>query len=247
MNEIYVFGSVLASTLLAALGAVFLFLNKEHLDRILIYLVALSTGAIFGGVFIHLIPRYANNIGYTHTTGLVVLGGIIGSHMLEKVIHWHCHRLDHDIEPFSYMILAGDGLHNILDGIVIASSYLVSVSAGIAATIAVMLHKIPKEVGDFGALVHGGFSEKKALAFNVGIGAFMLLGAGAVILVSGLENADTVLIPLTIGNFVYIAGTDLFPEIRNSGEGNNHWITITVFMAGVGLMYSIVLLKPLIP
>lgn len=247
MNEAYVFGSVLASTLLAVLGAILLFLNKEHLDRILIYLVALSTGAIFGGVFIHLVPRYANNIGYTHFTGLVVLTGIIGSHILEKVIHWHCHRFDHDVEPFSYMILAGDGIHNVLDGIVIASSYLVSVSAGIAATIAVILHKIPKEVGDFGTLVHGGFSEKKALAFNMGIGAFMFLGAGLVMLASGVENADKLLIPLTIGNFVYIAGTDLFPEIKESGEENSHWMTIAVFIAGIGLMYSIVLIKPFLP
>lgn len=247
MNELHVFGSILAASLLAALGAVLLFLNQDKLDNILIYLVALSTGAIFGGVFIHLVPRYANNIGYTHATGLVVLTGILGSHVLEKTIHWHCHRFDHDVEPFSYMILAGDGIHNILDGVVIASSYLVSVSAGIAATIAVMLHKIPKEVGDFGTLVHGGFSEKKALAFNLGVGIFMFLGAGMVMLASGVENADKVLIPLTIGNFVYIAGTDLFPEIKEPREDKNHWMTIAIFILGVGLMYSIVLIKPFLP
>lgn len=246
MNELYILGSILAAAILAALGAVFLVMSDRSRDRILIYLVSLSTGAIFGGTFIHLVPRYANNIGYTHFTGVVVMAGIAGSHLLEKVIHWHCHRMDHDVEPFSYMILAGDGLHNFIDGLLIASSYLVSVSAGIAATVAVMLHKIPKEVGDFGALIHGGFSEKKALAFNIGVGLFMFFGAGFVILASGFQNAEKILIPLVIGNFVYIAGTDLFPEIKE-GHDADHFLVFLTFLVGIGLMYSIVLLRPFIP
>jgi len=246
MNEFYILGSVLAAAVLAAIGAVFLFMTEDELDRILIYLVSLSAGAIFGGTFIHLVPRYANNIGYTHFTGLVVMAGIAGSHLLEKIIHWHCHRMDHDVEPFSYMILAGDGIHNFIDGILIASSYLVSVSAGIAATVAVMLHKIPKEVGDFGVLVHGGFSRFKALAFNIGVGVFMLLGAGFVMLLSGVEGVRQLLIPLVIGNFVYIAGTDLFPEIKGGHEADQK-LVFAVFLLGIGLMYSIVLLKPYLP
>lgn len=246
VSLLYTFGSVLAASMFAALGAVFLVLKRDNLSRVLVYLVSLSTGAIFGGTFIHLIPRYASDIGYTHFTGLVVMAGIAGSHLLEKVIHWHCHHTGHDVEPFSYMILVGDGIHNFIDGLLIASSYLVSVSAGVAATVAIMLHKVPKEVGDFGTLVHGGFTEKKALAFNVGVGVFMFLGAGIAVLVSGFGGAEKFLVPLVIGNFVYIAGTDLFPEVKEH-EGSNKMLVFLVFLLGVGMMYSIVLLKPFLP
>lgn len=245
MNHAAIILSLLLTSLLAASGAFLLFLKKEHLDRILIYLVALSTGAIFGGVFIHLVPRYANTTGFTHATGLVVIAGIAVSHALEKLFHWHCHRVDHDIEPFSYMILAGDGFHNIIDGILITSSYIASTSAGVAATIAVVLHKVPKEVGDFGTLVHGGFSPKKALGFNIGIGIFMFIGAGLTIFAADYQGIEKLLIPFTIGNFTYIAGTDLLPEIK-AGENHNWPLSYTVMLTGAALMYSIVLLKPVL-
>lgn len=246
MNELLVFGSVAATSLLAAIGALLLFMKKDNLDRILIYLVAVSTGAIFGGAFIHLVPRYANSFGYTHLTGLAVISGIAVSHLMEKVFHWHCHRLDHDIKPFTYMIMAGDSFHNVIDGILIASSYIASTSAGIAATIAVILHKVPKEVGDFATLVHGGFTPRKALGFNIGVGVFMFLGAGITILASDFQNAESFLIPFTIGNFVYIAGTDLFPEIKEEEEHN--WVlSFAALLLGVSLMYSIVLIKPFLP
>lgn len=247
MNITYLIGSIIIVGLIPSIGALFLFLKEESLDKILLYLVSLSTGAIFGGTFIHLIPKYANNVGYTHFTGLIVLLGITGSHVLEKMVHWHCHSADHDIEPFSYMILFGDSLHNIIDGLLIASSYLISISAGLAATVMVMLHKIPKEVGDFGTMVHGGFTKEKALLFNIGVGGFMFLGAGLVLLLSGFQTAEEFLIPLTIGNFVYIAGTDLFPEIKQP-EGDQSDILLTlVFLLGIALMYSIVWIKPYLP
>lgn len=245
MNETAILLSLLLTSLLAGIGALLLFLKKDNLDRILVYLVALSTGAIFGGVFIHLIPKYATSTGFTHATGLVMIAGLAVSHVMEKLFHWHCHRVDHDIEPFSYMILAGDGFHNIIDGILITSSYIASTSAGIAATVAVILHKVPKEVGDFGTLVHGGFSPRKALGFNIGVGVFMFIGAGLTILAAGKPGLEKLLIPFTIGNFIYIAGTDLFPEIK-AGEDQNWLLSFTVLLIGAALMYSIVLLKPLI-
>jgi zinc and cadmium transporter len=233
--------SVVATSLLATLGALLLVLSDQQLDDILPYLIALSTGAIFGGVFIHLIPKYSTKFGYTRLTGVVIAGSIGASFLLEKAIHWHCHHSDHDIEPYSYMLLIGDGLHNIFDGIIIASGYLIGFNAGLVATIGVTLHKIPKELGDFGTLLHGGFDKKKALLFNFGIGIFTVLGSLIVIVFSSSQIVENILLPVSIGNFIYIAGTDLFPEIREHGVNTN--ILALIFFTGVTLMYSIVLVK----
>lgn len=155
------------TSLLSAIGGFFLFLSKDKIDNIVEYLISLSAGTIFGGVFIHLIYRLANPIGYTRETGLLVMAGIAFSLILERTVHWHCHNQEIHEEPFSYVLLIGDGVHNVLDGILISTSFLASTSAGIATTVAVAAHKIPKEVGDFGVLLEGGFTKEKAIGANI--------------------------------------------------------------------------------
>ena len=235
-----VLASILATSILSGLGALFLGLSKEHTERLIPYLISLSAGTMFGGVFIHLVFKLANKIGYTRETGLFVVAGLAGSLLLERVIHWHCHNQDHHVDAVSYVLLTGDAVHNILDGILIASSYLAGVPAGIAATVAVMAHKIPKEAGDFGILVDSGISRVRAVLFNILVSLFMFLGAGLVlILTSGISGLDAVLIPLVIGNFVYIAGSDLLPRLKERELG----LHILFFIAGVGVMYAIPYIK----
>lgn len=237
--------AIALTSMLSALGAFFLFLREDHVEILTPYLISLSAGTIFGGVFIHLVFKLANNVGYNRLTGLMVLGGILGSYLLERVVHWHCHHLDHDVEPFSLVLITGDSIHNVLDGILIASGFLVSFTTGAAATLAVVMHKIPKELGDFGILVHGGLSRLQALGFNFGISVFMFLGAGLVLYLSSVSaNINAFLLPLVIGNFVYIAGSDLMPEIK---EIDRNWHRhIIVFSIGVAIMYAIPFLKPLV-
>lgn len=244
VNEL-IFGALVATALLSAIGAFFLFISRSDFENIISYLISLSVGTIFGGVFLHLLFRLVNSSGYQRSTGLLILGGILGSYLLERGVHWHCHHADHDIEPFSLVLVAGDSIHNVLDGILIASSFLASTSAGLAAMIAVMFHKVPKELGDFGILVHAGFSRIKALLFNFGISLFMFLGAGLVIILSGyIDNAVSLLLPLVIGNFVYIAGSDLLPQIK--GE-NEDWLKhVFVFIVGVSIMYAIPFIKAMV-
>ncbi len=236
--------SLIATSLLSGLGALFLAVNDEKTERMTPYLISLSAGTIFGGVFIHLIFKLANNVGYTRFTGLLVLAGLAGSLVLERLVHWHCHNQDHHIEAFSYVLVAGDAVHNILDGILIASSFLVGTSAGIASTIAVMAHKIPKEAGDFGVLVESGFSQKKAVGFNIAISLFMFLGAGIVLALSTASaGINAVLLPLVIGNFVYIAGADLLPRFK---EDEDIILHLAMFSLGTAIMYSIPFLKSLL-
>ncbi len=237
--------ALLFTSVLSTLGAVFLFLGKKRVKNLVQFLVSLSAGTIFGGVFIHLMFRMADRIGYTRETGLLVMGGILGSLVLERVVHWHCHKQDVHEEPFSYVLLAGDGVHNILDGVLITTSFLAGGSSGIAATIAVAAHKVPKEVGDFGVLVDAGFSMKKAICANILISGFMFLGAGAVFFISSfVGNVVALLLPLVVGNFIYIAGSDLLPRFKTS---QGHIVVhLIMFSLGTLLMYVIPFLKAVV-
>ena len=242
MNEVAAIVSIIATGLLASIGALLLSINEQKREAILPYLIALSTGAIFGGAFIHLVFKYAAKYGYTRVTGVVIASTIGLMFFLEKIIHWHCHHSDHDVEPFSYMLLVGDAIHNVFDGIIIAAGYVISFQAGLVATVGIVLHKIPKEMGDFATLVEGGFSEKKALAFNVGIGIFMLLGGAVVLLFSGSRVVETVMLPVAIGALIYVAGTDLFPEIRGHTHLDDRILAVMFFL-GIAVMYAIVFVK----
>lgn len=233
------------TSLLSAIGGFFLFISKDKIDNLVEYLISLSAGTIFGGVFIHLIYRLANPIGYTRETGLLVMAGIAFSLVLERTVHWHCHNQEVHEEPFSYVLLVGDGVHNVLDGILITTSFLASSSAGIASTVAVAAHKIPKEVGDFGVLLEGGFSREKAIGANILVSIFMFLGAGIVLALSTVTgNIVALLLPLVVGNFIYIAGSDLLPRFK---ESDTH-IAPHLIMFGIGtaIMYAIPFIKQLI-
>lgn len=230
------------TSLLSAIGGFFLFLSKDKIDNLVEYLISLSAGTIFGGVFIHLIYRLANPIGYTRETGLLIMAGIAFSLILERTVHWHCHNQEIHEEPFSYVLLVGDGVHNILDGILITTSFLASSSAGIASTVAVAAHKIPKEVGDFGVLLEGGFTREKAIGANILVSLFMFLGAGIVMALSTVTgNIVALMLPLVVGNFIYIAGSDLLPRFK---ESDTHIAPhLIMFTIGTAIMYAIPFIK----
>lgn len=233
--------ALVATSVFSAIGALFLFVTEKDFERITPFLISLAAGTIFGGVFIHLLFRLANKMSYGRVTGVLIIAGMIGSFFLERVVHWHCHHSGRHEEPLPYVLAAGDSVHNVLDGILITTSFLASGSAGIAATIAVIAHKIPKELGDFGVMVDGGFSRLKALGFNIGISTFMFLGAALVFGLSQISEATVgVLLPLVVGNFVFIAGSDLLPEFKTEEKWHLH---ILMFSMGVAIMYAIPYIK----
>src|SRR3989344_3393481 len=162
MELFYILISVLAVSLISFIGVFTLGLNVKRMRKVLIYLVSLSAGTLLGDAFLHLLPEISEE-GFAVSSSLLVLGGIGLFFVLEKIIHWrHCHgnvTEEKHIHPFAYVNLVGDAFHNFIDGIIIASSYFVSVPVGVATTIAVATHEIPQEIGDFGVLIHGGFSK----------------------------------------------------------------------------------------
>jgi zinc and cadmium transporter len=195
-----------------------LFFGEKRLNKILIYLVSFSVGALLGGTFFHLLPETTEEAGFNVRVGCYLLSGILIYFILEKFIRWrHCHTLPDESHPhpFSYLILFGDGLHNFIDGLIIGASYFVSIPLGIATTLAVIFHEIPQELGDFASLLYGGFTRFKALFFNFlsALGAF--LGALIFLFLSDkIVGLTGFLIPFAAGNFIYIASSDLIPELH---------------------------------
>ena len=242
---IYSLVSVIVVSLISLVGAVTLFLKEKVLDKILIYLVSFSAGALLGGAFLHLIPEsFERKIP---GTSLYILMGILTFFSVEKIIHWrHCHQpaSDDHPHPFSYMILFGDGVHNFIDGLVIGASYLVSVPLGISTTLAVILHEIPQEIGDFGSLIYAGFSKGKALWFNF-LSALTAIAGTILILLIGnsFMQITNFLIPFTAGGFIYIAVADLIPELHKSNKIKAAVLQIVFLILGLELMYILKMLE----
>jgi len=174
---------------------------------------------------------------------IFVLVGILVSFVIERFIHWHhCHGVDHGdhVHPVGYLVLIGDAVHNILDGILIATSYMVSIPLGIATTIAVILHEVPQEIGDFAVLLHSGFSKLKALLFNFVSALTAFLGAFLAIVLSGsVHNIEEFLIPIAAGHFLYIAGSDLIPELHKETSKIKSALQLLFMIGGVVLMFGI--------
>lgn len=244
--RLYSLLSVLAVSLISLIGIVALGVKTENLKKVLLLLVSFSAWALLGDVFIHLFPELIRSWNRTIRTSLFILAGIFFGLFTEKVIHRnHCHMpiTKTHVHPFAIMNLVWDTVHNFIDGLIIWASYLVSIPVGIATTIAVLFHEIPQEIGDFGVLVHGWFSKKKALTINfltalsafVGVILALLIGS----YVSGLTSF---LIPFAAGSFIYIAGSDLIPELHKHNWLAQIFGQLIFFVFGIGIMLCLLLL-----
>ncbi|MDD3262643.1 MAG: ZIP family metal transporter [Candidatus Absconditabacteria bacterium] len=240
----YAIGSTLIISLIALIGIIFLGFHQEKLKKIVIYLVSFSAGALLGDVFLHLLPEMVET-GFTLKTSIFMLGGILFGLVTEKVIHRnHCHMpiTKTHIHHFAIMNLIGDFVHNIIDGLIIGASYLVSIPVGIATTAAILFHEIPQEIGDFGVLIHGGFSKKKALTINLLTGLSAIVGVIVALLISSyVENLTSFLIPFAAGSFIYIAGADLIPELHKENKFGQASLQILFFLIGIGIMATFLL------
>jgi len=225
-------------SLIAFVGIFTFVLKEEWLKKALLILVALSSGALLGGAFLHLIPEAVLELGGNLSIFLCLLLGFCLFFILEQFLHWrHQHDETHSVKPFTYLILVSDSLHNFIDGLVIAASFVVSYPVGIATTLAVALHEIPQELGDFGALVYGGFGKKRALAFNY-ISAITAIVGGFIgyFAASVMQTSIVYLLPFAAGNFIYIAAADLIPEIKHAVNIRRSILHFCVFLAGIGVM-----------
>jgi len=245
-NLTWIIGTTFVISLIAFVGALTLFLNEKLLNRILLALVAFSAGALIGGAFLHLMPEAIIGVDINEASVLNVflylLLGFCTFFVLEQLIRWHHHHATTHpkIMPFSYLILIGDGIHNFIDGLVIAASFMVNFPVGMVTTLAIALHEIPQEIGDFGILVYGGFERVKALILNY-ISAITVIFGGITgyLLYGWIGESIVLLLPFAAGNFIYIATTDLIPEIRYKESLKKSLIRFCVFLTGIGFMLAV--------
>ena len=234
----YIFLATFIVSLISFVGVVTLALKDKILNKSLLILIGLSAGALMGGAFLHLLPEAVEK-----STGLdvylFVLIGFILFFLIEKVLHWrHCHKGECDVHTFQYMNLVGDSIHNFIDGLIMAASFVVAIPLGITTTIAIATHEIPQEIGDFGVLLYGGFSKKRAIMLNFVVALTAVLGGIVGYFVSkSIENIVVFILPFAAGGFIYIAATDLVPEIRKELDMKKYMATLFVFICGILIMW----------
>ncbi|MBL7045299.1 MAG: ZIP family metal transporter [Parcubacteria group bacterium] len=249
---IYAFGSVIIVSLISLVGVFALGLRQSLLKKITFFLVSLSVGALFGDAIIHLIPEAFAEIGNTSTVSLAILVGIILFFVLEKFIRWH-HSHGHDCEtdecndkqkneihPMGPLILTSDALHNMIDGIILGVSYMISIEVGIATTIAIVLHEIPQEIGHFAVLLHSGYSKTKAILFNFFSSLSAILGTALVFIFGQtIETHIPLLIAFAAGGFLYIAGSDLVPELHKTSDKKDSFLQFIAIIIGIAIMFAL--------
>ncbi len=244
--------SVLLSIIIASflitgcvwLAILLLYFRKENLKKITLFLISLSAGVLMGGAFLHLLPEASLQMSIDKLF-LITLIAFIFFFFMEKVLHWrHCHKGYCEVHTFGYMNLFGDALHNFIDGLVIAGAFLINVNLGVATTLAIALHEIPQEIGDFGVLIHAGFKRKKALIINYLIALTVVLGGIVGYFLSFyIENVIPYLLPFAAGGFIYISASDLMPEIRKETKLTRSISSFMIFILGLVIMYLLKLIS----
>ncbi len=244
------FLSVFIVSIISLVGVFMLSWKKERLQKMLLYLVSFAVGGLFGDAVIHLIPEAFEQLGINLMTSLLVLSGVLLFFVLEKFLHWqHCHipTSKEHTHPVVTINFVGDAVHNLVDGIIIGASFLTSMHLGITTTLAVILHEIPQEIGDFGILVFKGLSVRKALIYNF-LSALTAVAGALISLLIGphIQGYTAVLLPITAGGFLYIAGSDLIPELHHHSDHFNVSSTILQFICivlGIAVMAGLTLLE----
>lgn len=247
LNIILTFASVILVSAISLIGVAFIWVTEAKLKKAFTYMVSFAVGGLLGDVFIHLIPQMTE-AGFSTQTALILIAGILVSFTVERFLQWrHCHVPTSTEHPhsFAYMNLFGDSIHNLIDGLIIGGSFLASIPLGLATTMAVVFHEIPQELGDFSVLIYGGIHKKKALLFNFLTALTAVIGAViALALGSLIEDATLLLVPFAAGNFVYIAGSDLIPELRkDTPELKKSALQLLSLVAGIVPMVLLLFLE----
>ena len=236
--------ATLIVSLLSLLGILAIILSPVKIKKLTFWLVSFAVGALLGDVFLHLLPELARD-NFTLKQGGLILGGLLLFFVIEKCLAWrHCHipTSKNHPHPLGMMNLIGDGLHNFLDGLIIGGAFLIGRPLGLATTLAVIFHEIPQEISDFGILIHAGFSRFKALLFNFFSALSAVLGLLIVMIFDSYsQTLELMIVPLTIGGFLYIAGSDLVPELKKEVGIKSSFKQLSGILLGIMIMYSLTL------
>ena len=241
----YTITSVVLISLISLIGIFALSMRIEVLKKIIFILVSFAVGGLLGDAFIHLIPESVEKIGSAYNVSILVLAGMLLYFILEKFVLWrHCHEptSDEHPHPVVFMNFIGDAVHNMFDGFAVGASYVISIPLGIATTLAVILHEIPHEMGNFGVFVHGGLSPRRALVLNFFSALFAIAGALIILLIGArVKDSIIILLPLTAGGFIYVAGSDLIPSLHDDRDFPKAWLQLVFILLGISIMFLLLL------
>lgn len=233
-----IIGCTLLISFMAFVGVVSLAVRDELLDRVLLILIGFAAGTLIGGAFLHLLPETVER-STNPDVFLALSSGFFLFFLLEKLIWRHCHKGKCEVHPFAYLNLVGDGIHNFIDGLVIATSFVSNFQLGIVTTLAVGFHEIPQEIGDFGVLVYGGLKKSKALILNFLAAFTVVLGGVTGYFLSYLIGKSMIfLLPFAAGGFVYIAASDLIPELHKEVNPRRSLISFATLLLGFFFMWA---------
>lgn len=228
-------------SLLSLIGVFIISKDIEGLKRKMTPFISLAIGALFANAALHLLPESFKSSLSINTAMLFFLGGIFLFFILDKYLHWHCHDGKCEISTVGYKALVADGLHNFIDGIVIAAAFLTNPALGVATTLAVAVHEIPQEIVDFGILIHSGFTRAKALMVNFLSALVAVAGAAfALIIGTSAELFTPAMLALTAGMFVYLAGSDLMPELHKDVSVAEATKQVVMMGLGIAIMIALV-------
>lgn len=238
MIFLYILTATILNSALGFIGKFLFWLKDSWLNKLLIYFIAFSAGALIGGAFFHLLPEalefYDPIIAFSITAV-----GFVFFMIIEGYFHWHqCERCE--THPFSYIMLVGDGIHNLIDGLIIAASFLININLGIITTAMVIIHELPQELGLFGSLIYGGHQKNKALIYSFLAQSTVVIGGiTGFFLSKQIETLTEFLISFAAGGFIYIAASDLVPEVHKSYEGNAKKSIALIFALFLGIFFMV--------
>jgi zinc and cadmium transporter len=240
---IYPILATLVVSLISVVGILVYYISGKKIQKFLLLLVGLSAGTMLGGGLLHLLPE-AVEAGLGQLAYVLVLVGFSLFFVIERALHWHHNHhceghCEREPKALPYMNIIGDAMHNFIDGLVIASAFSVDARIGLITTAAVIIHEIPQEISDFGVLLFGGFSKSKALFYNFLSATMAIIGAILGVWLSGsIENFSIYLLPITAGGFIYIAASDLIPEINQEHHTGKVIVSFLFFLLGMLLMVA---------
>lgn len=245
MVLVYSFLGVLVVSLVSLVGILTLIVKEKILNKILILFVSFSAGSLIGGAFFHLLPETLEMSNNIILVFIYLLVGFSLFFALEKILRWHhCHNEDcQDHQHLGGMNLLGDGVHNFLDGMIIFSAFVVGWPLGLVVTLSIILHEIPQEISDFGVLLYSGLSRAKALMYNFISAIISFIGVFlAYFLYLTDKSIENFILPFAAGGFIYIAASDLVPELHKHNKLTNSIISFIIFILALIFMLIIKIL-----
>lgn len=241
MEKVWLYSilSVVVVSLIALIGIVALILHDSFFKKIQTLLVSFAVGTLIGGAVLHILPESLEH-DHDRISAIFVLISILAFFILEKVLKilGHKHGANNSIKTFGPLNLFADALHNFLDGILIAAAYSVDIHTGMVATIAVLAHELPQEIGDFAVLVQAGYSKTRALVYNLLSALTSIIGCVLVLLLPNFGKEIThYILPLAAGGFLYIALADLIPELNTNSSPKRSIFQVIFMIVGMILMW----------